>query len=317
MSKKEIKPAVSAPDKPSSEINDDSDVMEIDSLDMFEFYEKEEKRKYTTLNGSEISESEISDLESDTPETVVTADPPSSPMSNASLEIVDVNENATDANDVENLQIVLQETPPKPTQLAIENIKEQDKTSAEAGFTTVKRKRKHDEQNQFQNKRNKWLRLEKLPAHRRLPPKTDETVKNWSRSIDFRTTKELIQACKYQNWDTIHNILAEAASNKKMLTAQAVRKLSIAVLHAIYKGCRRKKYALPLEMFPRYLRASIASVNMSDPIQLLAYMQYPSLGYRLNNVNTADVIWRRVDPKIRVTIYRRAFENGAALIRKL
>ena len=122
--------------------------------------------------------------------------------------------------------------------------------------------------------------------------------------------------CKYQNWEVIHKILAEAATSKNMLTAPAVRKLSIAILHAIYKGFKTKRYALPLEMFPRYLRASIASVNLSDPTQLLAYMKYPSLGYRLNNVNTAELIWRRVDPKVRAKMYRMAFENGAALIRK-
>jgi hypothetical protein len=312
MSNIEIKPAVSAKEDQSLEIDKNSDVMEIDSLDMFEFYEKEEKEKFTTLSGSEISESELS--ESD-PENEMTGVPMNSPVSDSMLEPPNADENAMDANDIVNLSTVLQETTPKPKELVI-TIPGQGKNAVVNASKPVNRKRKHDEQNQFQNKRNKWLRLEKLPAHRRLPPKTDETVQKWSRSIDFRTTKELTQACKYQNWDVIHKILAEAATSKNMLTAPAVRKLSIAILHAIYKGFKTKRYSLPLEMFPRYLRASIASVNLSDPTQLLAYMKYPSLGYRLNNVNTAELIWRRVDPKVRAKMYRMAFENGAALIRK-
>ena len=309
MSNIEIKPAVSAKEDPSLEIDKNADIMEIDELDMFEFYEKE---KFTTLSGSEISESELS--ESD-PESEVTAVPMNSPVSDSMLEPPNVDENAMDANDVADLSTGLQETTSEPKELAV-TISGQGKKSVFNASKPVNRKRKHDEQNQFQNKRNKWLRLEKLPAHRRLPPKTDETIRKWSRSIDFRTTKELTQACKYQNWDVIHKILAEAATSKNMLTAPAVRKLSIAILHAIYKGFKTKRYSLPLVMFPRYLRASIASVNLSDPTQLLAYMKYPSLGYRLNNVNTAELIWRRVDPKVRAKMYRMAFENGAALIRK-
>jgi hypothetical protein len=59
---------------------------------------------------------------------------------------------------------------------------------------------KASENNSFQNRRNKWMRLEKLPAHRRLPPKENASVKKWTRSINFKTCKAISIACRYQNW---------------------------------------------------------------------------------------------------------------------
>ncbi|CBY10883.1 unnamed protein product [Oikopleura dioica] len=176
--------------------------------------------------------------------------------------------------------------------------------------------RRSNEKNSFQNRRNQWLRLEKLPAHRRLPSKDTVIVKKWTRSINFKTCKAISIACRYQNWIKISQVLSEASRNQEKLTAQAVRRLSMAVLHSIYKGLKIGKFNLPLEMFPRYLRASIASVNLSNPVQLLDYLQYPSLGYRINRINTGEVIWRRISHVYRAKMYRIAFEKGAALIRK-
>ena len=194
-----------------------------------------------------------------------------------------------------------------------------NKTSSELRSWALKplfpKDRKNNEKNSFQNRRNKWMRLEKLPAHRRLPPKENASVKKWTRSINFKTCKAISTACKYQNWSKISELLAEAERNQEMLTALVVRRLSLAVLHTIYKGFRIKKHSLPLEMFPRYLRASVASINLSDPVQLLSYFQFPSLGYKLNSVNTGEIVWRRVGPSDRARIYRIAFEKGAALIK--
>ena len=74
------------------------------------------------------------------------------------------------------------------------------------------KKRQADEQNSFQNRRNKWMRLEKLPAHRRLPRETS-VVKKWTTSINFKTVRALSIACKYQNWPKIAEILHEAEKN--------------------------------------------------------------------------------------------------------
>jgi hypothetical protein len=299
--------------------------MELDRESMFEIYEpeKETESQETDKEKSETGEQEC--MEHSVQEKVEFNsddgfDPVDCSMGSPKRVDISLEEFSDDADRMNETEMRKLMTAPIKINPEAQNLKKRNRkyTSDSKSWAlepVTPSGRKANEKNSFQNRRNKWMRLEKLPAHRRLPPKENASVKKWTRSINFKTCKAISIACKYQNWTKISELLAEAEQNQEMLTALVVRRLSLAILHTIYKGYKIKKHNLPLEMFPRYMRASVASVNLCDPIQLLNYFQFPSLGYKLNSVNTAEIVWRRVGCSHRARIYRIAFEKGAALIK--
>ncbi|CBY15375.1 unnamed protein product [Oikopleura dioica] len=187
----------------------------------------------------------------------------------------------------------------------------------ESGWRPVGRPLAHES---FNEKRNLWNRQEKLPAHKRLPAFNHRlAIRTKFGPLSHNQRKELEAGIKKSDFVLIRIILKTMYNRKQQLTGTLVKKLSHQVLHASYKGKLplRISNPLPLEIFPRFCRTSIAAISLCDPVRLLEYLNYPSFGYKLNAELSGETLWRRVPPAMRVKCYRKAFEGGAALVKRM
>lgn len=172
----------------------------------------------------------------------------------------------------------------------------------------------------FNEKRNIWNRQEKLPAHKRLPRYNNPlAIRDKFGPISHQSKRDLEAAIKKSDLQLIRTILRVMHQRKQQLTGKLVKKLSLTVLHASYKGKLPLRITNPLslEIFPRYCRLSVAAISLCDPVRLLEYLNYPSFGYKINRELSGETLWRRVAPSMRVKCYRKAFESGAALVKRM
>jgi hypothetical protein len=193
-----------------------------------------------------------------------------------------------------------------------------DRLSDNQNWRTVGPRQRSE--NNFNDKRNKWLSQEKLPAHKRFPaPHSPLDINVRANILQQNFQKELAGHIRKADVLGIRQVLNVIVRRKQVLPGNLVRKLSNCIIMATYKGRMPLRFSnpLPLWVFPRYLRASVAAVALCDPVELLKYLNYPSLGYKLNASFSGETLWRRVPPSIRVKCYRDAFEAGAALVRRM
>ena len=174
--------------------------------------------------------------------------------------------------------------------------------------------------NNFNDNRNKWLSQERQPAHKRIPaPHSPLDINVRVSALNHNFHSQLEGNIRKADILSIRQDLNMIARCKQVLPGRLVRKLSHCITMATYKGHMplRISNPLPLHVFPRYLRASVAAVALCDPVEMLKYFNYPSIGYKLNASFSGETLWRRVPPSVRVKVYRDAFTAGAALVRRM
>ncbi|CAG5101544.1 Oidioi.mRNA.OKI2018_I69.YSR.g17194.t1.cds [Oikopleura dioica] len=172
----------------------------------------------------------------------------------------------------------------------------------------------------FNERRNQWLRLEKLQPHHRLPKVGEpRDIPEFVKRLPEDMKHTLIAAIHKADMREIRRLLIVIGSRKMALTNNLCKRLSNLMLLGIYKGFQplRVNQMVPIEIFPRFSRSSLACINLVDPARLMIYLGYPSLGYKLNNNACGETLWRRIQPKHRVAVYRDSFAFGAALCKRL
>ena len=165
-----------------------------------------------------------------------------------------------------------------------------------------------------------WKRMEEGKPHQRMPHRgdPDDLKERWN-TMSRASKHDLSNALQYSDWNGIRQILLDMNTRKECLTETLCKELGKRAIMAVYKGTMSVRNYMPnlrLELFPRYHRSGPAACMLADPETTLRYLNFPSMGYKLNQYNSAELLWRRIPLSRRAKTYRHAFEAGAHLAPK-
>lgn len=157
---------------------------------------------------------------------------------------------------------------------------------------------------------------ESLPAQRRLPKATQETIRYKNMTKEHK--KELTESISTGDWVNIKRALDTLEKHQECMTVYASKNLSAWLEYSVYRGRfnkeqRSKRY--PIYMWPKSTRTSRSIVSLANPEQLLKYLNFPSASYMLNGVSS-ELLWSRIARTERSSMLRQAFEQGANISKR-